>query len=274
MEAVLVGCGANSLLGQPPHHRLEAAAAQSEGFNQLWLNEALSDKELREIVASWESAEGDPAARAALVQAAIDWPFAASGRKRAQEKPLKEAWLAACLVPGLRPESLDEEQFRYSVRELARRPVVARSLAAIPDPLPALPRAERFRPAETRGQPARLREALLAEGSLRLEVSVAEFTDEGLPDLGSEGRLLPTWHLSWYEDAMWPYGIDWDDFGGYIFDLLEVEAGVVYADAGDSGWLRIGLDHAKPADEVLAVFLRSGITAYRRAAEAVGIQCP
>lgn len=233
----------------------------------------MSDPELAAIVAAYESAEDDPAARAAAIQDAIAWAFAAADRNQAREEPLRQAWLRACVVPGLSPHRIDDSQFNYSVRELAARPPVARALAAIPESLPALPRADRFRPAEAAGQPARLREALLADGDVRLEVGLAEFTPDGTPDLGSEGRLLPTWHLSWpEEEASWACGVDWDDFNGWIVDILEAEPGVVFADAGDSSWFQLGLDSPRHADEVLALFLTAVLAAYRREANEAGVR--
>jgi hypothetical protein len=234
----------------------------------------MADPQLHEIVAAWENAEHDPTARAAAVRDAVAWSLAAADRKRAHEEPLRRAWLLACLVPGLPPTSIDDGQFRYTVRDLARRPLVAEALAAIPESLPMLPGAERSQPADADRPPARLREALLVDGIVCLEVSFAEFTPDGAPDLNSEGRLVPTWHLSWPEETIWTHGVDWNDFDGWIGGILEAEAGVRYADSGDTGWFRLGLDSPRPADDVLALFLRAGLAAYRRAANALGIDCP
>ncbi|MEV0720757.1 hypothetical protein, partial [Asanoa sp. NPDC050611] len=74
--------------------------------------------------------------------------------------------------------------------------------------------------------------------------------------------------------AIWTYGVDWDELSGWIFDILEAEPGVVFADAGDSGWFQLGLDSPRHADEVLALFLGGALAAYRRGASEAGIQCP
>jgi hypothetical protein len=234
----------------------------------------VADPQLPEIIAAWENAEHDPTARAAAVQDALAWSLAAADRKRAHEEPLQRAWWLACLVPGLPPTSIDDGQFSYPVRDLARRPVVAEALTAIPEALPILPGAERSRPADADRPAARLREALLADGIVGLEVGLAEFTPDGAPDLSAEGRLVPTWNLSWPEELSWTHGVDWSDFDVWIDGILEAEAGVLYAEAGDTGWFRLGFDSPRPADEVLAVFLRAGLAAYRRAANALGIDCP
>ncbi|MGS2617106.1 hypothetical protein ACVCAH_21665 [Micromonospora sp. LZ34] len=68
--------------------------------------------------------------------------------------------------------------------------------------------------------------------------------------------------------------MDWNDFDGWIYGILDAEAAVLYADAGDSGWFRLGLDSPRPADDVLARILRAGLAAYRRAANVFGIECP
>ncbi|RLK09560.1 hypothetical protein DER29_6086 [Micromonospora sp. M71_S20] len=235
----------------------------------------MADPQLDAIVAAFESAQHDPTARSAAVQDAIAWAFAEADRKRAYEKPLRQGWLQACLVAGLQPSRIDEGQFHYSVRDLAQRPLVAQALNSIPESLPALPRAERFRPVQAQGQPARLRGALLFDGHVSLSVCFAEFLPDGRPDLDSEGRLLPTWNLSWpEEESIWTFGVDWDDFNGWVIDPLEAEPGVVYATANDSGWFQLGLDRPLPADEVLASFLRATLVAYRRAANARSIACP
>ncbi|MET8301157.1 hypothetical protein [Micromonospora sp. NPDC005211] len=234
----------------------------------------MADPQLHEIIAAWENAEHEPTARVAAVQDALAFSLAAADRKRAHEGPLQRAWLLACLVPGLPPTSIDDGQFSYTVRDLARRPLVADALAAIPESLPVLPGAERSQPADADRPPARLRDALLVDGIVGLEVSLAEFTPDGAPDLGSEGRLVPTWNLSWPEESLWTHGVGWNDFDAWICGILEAEASVLYADAGDTGWFRLGLDSPRTADDVLALFLRAGLAAYRRAANVVGIDCP
>ncbi|MGC4895753.1 hypothetical protein [Micromonospora sp. DT31] len=234
----------------------------------------MADPRLPEILAAWENAEHDPTARAAAVRETLAWSLAAADRERAHEEPLRRAWLLACLVPGPPPVSIDDDRFSYAVRDLARRPLVAEALAAIPESLPVLPGAERSRPADADRPPARLREALLADGTVGLEVGLAEFTPDGAPDLGSEGRLVPTWHLSWPEESTWTHGVDWNDFDAWVGGILEAEAGVRYAEACDIGWFRLGLDSPRPADEVLALFLRAVLAAYRREANVLGVDCP
>ncbi|MDO3682466.1 hypothetical protein [Micromonospora sp. C28ISP2-4] len=232
------------------------------------------DPQLPEIIAAWGNVEHDPTARAAAVRDTVAWSLAAADRKRAYEEPLRRAWLLACLVPGLPPTDIDDGQFSYTVRDLARRPLVAEVVAAIPESLPILPGAERSQPADADRPSARLREYLLVDGTVSLDVSLAEFTPDGAPDLSSEGRLVPTWHLSWPEESTWTHGVDWNDFDAWTGGILEAEAGVLYAEAGDTGWFRLGLDSPRPADDVLALFLRAGLAAYRRAANVLGIDCP